>query len=413
MEYSLVLREGKAVIDKDFFPHLSPSKFTDEWAAMTVKFSPYFLKEARFDGSTKVNEQHYSGRNVPEYREKWLEFVRNEVLGTKYRQWMKIGWNNGLGELTKSRTEKSLFTVAAALPRNELDPSYLIDFSYNQKRPTTQEDVMKILFSDEITTMVRNRNFALPFALLYKWCYYLTTEGCSSNWATIATDEYILTEQYKVVLGELSSKDLRAKENKWVRIGKKIASNSFQQVLRTKQKSIWGVTLLADDRISKHQQGSTEVVDIGPYLPLVVKNDMTRKDGTKFLIKFASEKWSKEDGLAMRIDELHRWCSNNDMDPITVAREFENKFGVKPGDVGMDFATCPKIPPINTLDKKPDDSNDNDKEMGGSLNTARVNETRGADDMGGKDGGDAKKKDVAETNKILDKFQKVSFYVFE
>ena len=119
---------------------------------------------------------------------------------------MKIGWNNGLGELTKSQTEKSLFTVAAALPHNELDPSYLIDFSYNQKRPTTQEDVMKILFSDEITTMVRNRNFALPFALLYKWCYYLTTEGCSSNWATIATDEYIFTEQYKVVLGELRCK---------------------------------------------------------------------------------------------------------------------------------------------------------------------------------------------------------------
>ena len=171
--------------------------------------------------------------------------------------------------------------------------------------------------------------------------------------------------------------------------------------------------MLADDRISKHQQGSTEVVDIGPYLPLVVKNDMTRKDGTKFLIKFASEKWSKEDGLAMRIDELHRWCSDNDMDPITVAREFENKFGVKPGDVGMDFATCPKIPPINTLDKKPDDSNDNDKEIGGSLNTARVNENRGADDMGKRDGGDAKKKDVAATNKILDKFQMVSLYVFQ
>ena len=84
MEYLLVLREGKAVIDKDFFPNLSPVKFTDEWASMTVKFSPYFLKEARFDGSTKVDDKHYSGRNLPEYRENWLEFVRNEVLGTKY-----------------------------------------------------------------------------------------------------------------------------------------------------------------------------------------------------------------------------------------------------------------------------------------------------------------------------------------
>ena len=47
------------------------------------------------------------------------------------------------------------------------------------------------------------------------------------------------------------------------------------------------------------------------------------------------------------------------------------------------------------------------------MNTARVNETRGADDMGGKDGGDAKQKDEAETNKILDNFQKVSVYEFE
>ena len=122
--------------------------------------------------------------------------------------------------------------------------------------------------------------------------------------------------------------------------------------------------MLADDRISKHQQGSTEVVDIGPYLPLVVKNDMTRKDGKKILIKLATEKWSKQEGLAMRIDELHRWASNNDVDKVTVACEVMYKFGVKPGDMGMDFPRFPKLPPIDTLGKTPDNSDDNDKEWG-------------------------------------------------
>ena len=69
MEYSLVLREGKAVIDKDFFPKFSPVKFTDEWAAITVKFSPYFQTDAQIKGTTKVDDLHYSGRYFLENRE--------------------------------------------------------------------------------------------------------------------------------------------------------------------------------------------------------------------------------------------------------------------------------------------------------------------------------------------------------
>ena len=121
----------------------------------------------------------------------------------------------------------------------------------------------------------------------------------------------------------------------------------------------------------------------------------------------------------MRIDELHRWSSNNDVDKVTVAREVMYKFGVKPGDMAMDVPRLPKLPPIDTLGKTPDNSDDNGKERGGLLKTlniqyrGRENETRGADDMGRKDGGDTKQRDEAETNKILDEFQKVSVYEFE
>ena len=64
---------------------------------------------------------------------------------------------------------------------------------------------MDILFGNEITTMVKNREFALPFALLYKWCYYLTMEGCSFESANLATKEYIISQKYQVTLVEEST----------------------------------------------------------------------------------------------------------------------------------------------------------------------------------------------------------------
>ncbi len=38
--------------------------------------------------------------------------------------------------------------------------------------------------------------------------------------------------------------------------------------------------------------GSTEVIDIGPYLPAIVKRDVTRMNGTLFRILFETGKYS-------------------------------------------------------------------------------------------------------------------------
>ena len=161
----------------------------------------------------------------------------------------------------------------------------------------------------------------------------------------------------------------------------------------------------------------------------------------------------------MRIYELHRWASNNDVDKETVACEVIYKFAVNPGDMAIDVPELPKLPPINTLVKTPNNSDDDGKERGkllrrlnntfggrGKDDSQNVNggigelkltsspngnvcdgmtnevqnknsnlngETIGADDMGRKDGGDTKQRDEAETNKILDEFQKVSVCEFE
>ncbi len=66
-------------------------------------------------------------------------------------------------------------------------------------------------------------------------------------------------------------------------MGRKTASNSFITGLRDRKK-MWKVKLLPTHRSIEppKEGGPVEVVDIGPYLPSVIKSDMTRKDKTKF-----------------------------------------------------------------------------------------------------------------------------------
>ena len=66
-----------------------------------------------------------------------------------------------------------------------------VNFSFCGKTPTTQEDVKKILFGEEVTQMVRSGSLAEPMALLFKWGYYLTMEGGKSDWAEKAVCGYI------------------------------------------------------------------------------------------------------------------------------------------------------------------------------------------------------------------------------
>ena len=108
-----------------------------------------------------------------------------EVLGKQYRDVMTMGWNTGLEKLMKP----------------EENISGEVDFSFRGKTPTTQADVKEILFGDEVTTMVKSGNLAEPMALLYKWGYYLTMEGCSLNWTSKATMDYIELKGYNVELG--------------------------------------------------------------------------------------------------------------------------------------------------------------------------------------------------------------------
>ena len=64
-------------------------------------------------------------------------------------------------------------------------------WSYNCENPQDQDDVKSILFSSEMTDMVRKGEYGLLFACLWLWVYYLAMESCESTRVADAVDEYI------------------------------------------------------------------------------------------------------------------------------------------------------------------------------------------------------------------------------
>ena len=313
---------------------MSLNQLNDDWATLTIKHQPWFEKSAVIASTGCVDGKHVSGRNTPAARKDWLNFVKKDMLGKRYSDTMKMGWNKGLAILMRSsESNEKKMNGYGELPTDHEDVKSNIcgnyddiqksgrcievDFSFRNKYPSTQEDVKKILFSDEVTSMVKSGRLEEPIALLYKWGYYLTMEGCSLNWAATATSDYIKSRGYHVELGHNCEGDTEMAVHSFHRYGTKAAVNSFQTTLRRLQDRIWGVRLMTSERVDSETVGNTVVVDIGDFLPKKVKNDMRRKDGTRFkVLRLEEGEIDKMETLNRKVENLVLWVSEQKIDEL-------------------------------------------------------------------------------------------------
>ena len=298
--YPLVEVDGKAVLPRDFFPTTSASQLDMEWAERTVHFRPYFEPSAVASGI--VDKAHACGSRDPENVATWLKMAQQDITGKRLRERMKSGWNNAL----------ALFMRTCGG-----------DFAYNGHEPTTQADVQKILFSDELglgKMTEEGGNLEILMALVFKWGYYLTMQSCSSNWEWDTTVAYIRECKYNVVLGDECVGRRALAKHGMVRIGVKLCIGSFHSYLRVRQAKHWGVVfegrLKIDEKDSKY-----EVVDIGEYLPATVKRDMGRKSETKFMVRRI---WNvdKRELLRSKVKALYSWAETNGIDREDVYDEW-------------------------------------------------------------------------------------------
>ena len=57
------LKNGNAVIPRDFFVSMCPKKLTDDWAVMSITLAPYF-ETAAIDNNTNVADaNHATGKD--------------------------------------------------------------------------------------------------------------------------------------------------------------------------------------------------------------------------------------------------------------------------------------------------------------------------------------------------------------
>ena len=215
--------------------------------------------------------------------------VRQKICHT-----MMMGWNTGLAQL---------------MNEGRLGDGGEVNFSFCNQMPATQEGVKKILVGDVVMKMVKSGNLAEPMALLFKWGYYLTMEGCKSEWTEKAVSGYIKAMGYNIVLGDGCKMKKEMTVHGMVRIARKMAINSFQTNLRRNQEKVWGFRLLTGSLLEKSEDGQiTEVVDIKDYLPEEVLKNMTRKDKTRFkVLRYASGVLNEEDMLHRKIEEMVHW----------------------------------------------------------------------------------------------------------
>jgi hypothetical protein len=113
----------------------------------------------------------------------------------------------------------------------------------------------------------------------------------------------------------------------WLRIGRKLATNSFQTTLRRKQEKIWGKRLMTSMIIGTNESDNMERVDIQDYLPSRVMTDMCRKDRTVFnVMKCGTGVGNTHDILSRKVGELVHWAQQAKLERQVVEKLLKERF---------------------------------------------------------------------------------------
>ena len=186
--------------------------------------------------------------------------------------------------------------------------------------------------------------------------YYLSMEGCVSNWVENTVGDYISTAGYHIVLGEQQEGKSVSSTHCFYRVGRKAVTNSFQTQVRRYQKLHWGVYLQANSLIADHDPPNErfQIIDIGDFLHQNVKSQMHRKDSTRFKIGFQNgEKPDAKTLLDERVAELLCWAEENGFDQAGVKAALRRRVEAESNNDGEGTMTRPAVAEIVGERKSP------------------------------------------------------------
>ena len=273
--------DGRVIIPMTVFHSINKKDYDNAWAATAIKILPAFNRAAIDRSSGHVNMSHSCATNTPSNRAAMIKIVREGIFGAASNPFIRNAYDSYIERLY---SDGELESVSS-------DHDY--PFELDGRRPKSTADVMDAFFDEDGPGMrlMREGNWDRLCAWYYIVSYWATSETHSGEWVVDGLDAYYREKGWRISLAISSSHHGRKNKSvhPLVRIAKKKAFDTMKSSLRLKMGRMYGRTMDFQASMTGPLGVNQQEVDIGRYLPAIVKSTMTRIHKFRFRMTLWSE----------------------------------------------------------------------------------------------------------------------------
>ena len=274
----LMTDDGNVIVPMSVFHSITKKDYDDVWAVTAVKYLPAFTPRAIDRRSGQVDLNHACSKNNKTNRKAMVTIVSEDIFGSTSNPYIRNAYDDYIHHLysrEKGEHEKGdyPFELDGRVPKSSAD---LLDAFFDEDGPGMK--------------LAREGKWDRLCAWYYIVTYWATSETHDGQWVVEGLNLYYKSKGWRISLdcSHLGRKNKSV--HPLVRIAKKKAFDAMKSSFRLKMGRMYGRTMDLQANMTGPLDTDQRLVDIGEYLPSVVKSKMTRIHKFQFRMKLWSEK---------------------------------------------------------------------------------------------------------------------------
>ena len=273
--------DGKVIVPMNVFHSIFKKNYGDAWASTAVRYLPAFTPAAFDEESGQVDLNHTSSRDNKPNRKKILRIAREDIFGP------------GMYPYVRSAYVKYIRKLYSKQIYGELDEGDY-PFELGGRVPQSMDDLFDVFFDTNGPGMrlMREGNWDRLCAWYYIVSYWVTSETHDGRWMVEGLQSYYDAKSWRISLDCSHSGRKNRSVHPLVRIAKKKACDNMKNMFRKKMEIMYGRTLEFQASMKSPVGLDERDVNIGKFLPKVIKSKMMRLYGCRFRMKL----WRENEG---------------------------------------------------------------------------------------------------------------------
>ena len=270
--------DGKVIVPMHAFEFIFKKSYGDAWASTAVRYLPAFTPAAFDKESCQVDLNHTSSRDNKFNRKRLLQIVREDIFGS------------GIYPYVRNAYVKYIRRLYSNEIYGELDDGDY-PFELDGRVPQSIDDLLDVFFDTNGPGMrlMRAGNWERLCAWYYIVGYWVTSETHDGRWMVEGLQSYYDAKGWRISLDCSHSGRKNRSVHPLVRIAKKKACDNMKNMFRKKMGILYGRTLEFQATMKSPPGLDERDVNIGKYLPKVIKSKMMRLYGCRFRMKLLRE----------------------------------------------------------------------------------------------------------------------------